>query len=224
MNELPLTERVYRTLRTAIVRCEFEPDQRLRVEELAQRYSVSSSPLREALCRLVEQGLVRSFENRGFRVAPITVEGIADLTRVRLLVEGEALRDALRHGDDRWEAELVACAHGLALVEQRLGDGPVALDDDWSVRHRAFHLATYGGSTSPLLAGLVEVLFDRAERYRRHSALHRQTPRRKHTEHQRLLAAVLARDEAKALELLHQHITGTEKNVVAGLKAMAAAH
>lgn len=217
---VPLTERAYRQLRQDIVRCEFAPGARLRVEELSRRYAISSSPLREALNRLSEQGLVRALENRGFRVAPLTVEGVSDLARTRLLVECEALRDAMAHGDDAWEAGMVAAAHGLALIEQRLGDGPRALDDEWSARHRAFHLSLYGACTSPLLLNLVNVLFDNAERYRRWSAQHRQTPRRKHAEHQRLLNTVLSRDADKAVDLLRQHISATERLVVASLTAM----
>jgi GntR family carbon starvation induced transcriptional regulator len=212
--DTPLAERAYRRLRQAIVRCEFQPGQRLRVEELGRQYAISSSPLREALNRLTEQGLVRAYENRGFHVAPLTVEGITDLTRVRLLVECEALRDAMAHGDDAWEAGVVAQAHGLALVEQRLGDGPLVLDEAWSGRHRDFHLAIYAGCGSLLLREMVNVLFDNAERYRQFSALHRQVLRKKNAEHQRLMAAVLARDEDKALGLLRQHISATERNVV----------
>lgn len=217
---LPPGERAYRVLRQAIVRCEYEPGARLRVEELGQRYALSSSPLREALQRLAEQGLVRALENRGFRVSPLTVEGVSDLCRVRQLVEGEALRDAVVHGDDAWESGCVAASHALAVLEQRLGDGPVALDDEWATRHRAFHLALYAGSRSPLMKGLVEVLFDNAERYRRWTARHRTAPRRKHDEHRRLLAMALSRDADKAVALLQQHITGTERQVVASLGAM----
>src|SRR3954447_9789260 len=101
--ELPVAEQTYRELRAAIVRCEFEPGDRLRVEELTRRLGVSNSPIREALNRLAEQGIVRTVENRGFRVAMITPDGVSDLVRVRLLVECEALRDSIVNGDDAWE-------------------------------------------------------------------------------------------------------------------------
>ncbi len=166
----PLGERAYRELRRAIVHNEFEPGQRLRVDDLSKRFQASSSPVREALNRLVEQGLVRTSENRGFRVAPLTVASVSDIARVRILVECEALKDSIAHGDDAWESGMVAAAHGLALVERRLGDQPMGLDDDWSARHRAFHLSLYAACTSPMLLGLVDVLFDNAERYRRWSA------------------------------------------------------
>jgi len=215
--ELPLAERAYRALRQAIVRGEFEPGARLRVEELGRRFSVSSSPLREALNRLSEQGLVRALENRGFRVAPLTAAGVSDLARVRTLVECEALRDAIAHGSDAWEAQVVAAGHALALAERRLGDQPRSLDDDWSARHRAFHLSLYAACTSPMLLDLADVLFDNAERYRRWAARWRQAPRHKHNEHQQLLKAALSRDVDRAVELLRLHISRTEQLVSAAL-------
>jgi GntR family carbon starvation induced transcriptional regulator len=216
--DLPLSDRAYRELRQAIVRGEFEPGARLRVEELTRRFAVSSSPLREALNRLSGQGLVRSLENRGFRVAPLTAKDVSDIARVRTLVECEALRDSIAHGDDAWEAQAVAAAHALELTERRLGDEAQVLDDDWSARHRAFHLSLYAACTSPLLLELADLLFDNAERYRRWSGRYRQAPRRKNDEHQKLLAAALARDAERAVDLLRRHIGRTEKLVVAALQ------
>lgn len=221
--DLPLAERAYRQLRQAIVRCEFGPGQRLRVDELGKRYDISSSPVREALSRLAEQGWVRALDNRGFRVAPMTIEGIEDLTRVRLLIECETLRDALAHGTDRWEADIVAAAHSLGLIEQRLGAQPVALDNEWSSRHRAFHLAIYAACSSPMLLGLVAQLFDAADRYRRYSASHRTASRSKHDEHQELMAAILSRDAGQAEALLRQHILSTQSMVTRALRLMQAA-
>lgn len=70
----PLTEQAYRALRQAIVQCEYAPDERLRVEEISTRYGFSSSPVREALARLAEQGFVRSIENRGFELLPFRLK------------------------------------------------------------------------------------------------------------------------------------------------------
>lgn len=219
--DAPLAERAYRELRQALVRGEFAPGDRLRLDELARKFGVSSSPIREALNRLSEQGLVRILENRGFRVAPLTAEGVSDLARVRQLVECEALRDSIRHGDDAWEMQVVAAGHALALSERRLGNEARSLDDDWSRRHRNFHQSLYAACTSPLLLELADILFDNAERYRRWAAHHRQAPRRKHDEHQQLLSAVVARDTDKAVALLRTHISRTEQLVVAALHGSA---
>ena len=116
----------------------------------------------------------------------------------------------------------MATAHSLSLVEQRLGDQPVALDNDWSDRHRAFHMATYSACQSPLLIELVELLFDSSERYRRYSASHRKGHRGKHDEHNRILKSVLSRDTATAVSLLNKHIVGTQNMVSQALLQLAA--
>lgn len=74
------------------------------------------------------------------------------------------------HGGDAWEAQVAAAAHALTPVERRLGDEPRALDDDWSARHRRFHLSLYAACTSPLLQDMAEVLYVKAERCRRCAA------------------------------------------------------
>ena len=63
-------------------------------------------------------------------------------------------------------------------------------------------------------------LFERTERYRQFAARNRKVEKRKNSEHQRLLAAVLARGEEKAVGLLRQHISSTERNVTECLQGM----
>ena len=117
----------------------------------------------------------------------------------------------------------MAAGHAPGLSERRLGDEPRARNDDWSARHRQFHLSIYAACSSPLLIDLTDVLFDNAGRYRRWAARHRQSPRRKHDEHQPLLAAVTARHTDKAVALLRTHIARTAQLVAAALQAQAGA-
>jgi GntR family transcriptional regulator, carbon starvation induced regulator len=214
-------EYAYQHVRAAIVRCEYGPGERLRVEELCRRFGVSSSPVREALHRLTVEGMAIALDQRGFRVAPLTIEGIRDLTRMRLLVETEAIADAVRHGDDRWEGNVVAAAHRLSKIERTITDGPAALDDQWALCHRTFHVTIYQGSQSPLLFQYSCSLFDLADRYRHYSASARTTPRSKRTEHRQLLEAVVGREAEAAVALLRRHVESNERNVVAMLETAA---
>lgn len=217
----PLTDHAYYKLRAAIVRCEFEPGVRLKVELLSRKYGFSSSPLREALNRLAHEGLVLALDHRGFRVAPIALGALHELTHMRLLLETDALASAIEHGDDEWESRVVAAFHRLSLVEQRLSpEGPLALNDDWSDRHKNFHLALFSGGKSAVLLRTTEMFFVQAERYRRFSALHRRTPRFKAAEHQALMHAALARKKREALALLRAHIGKTTENIAAALARM----
>jgi DNA-binding GntR family transcriptional regulator len=200
-------------MKHAIVCGELGPGTKLKVDALSKAYGLSSSPIREALNRLAQEGIVTASENKGFRVAPISVEDFRDITRLRRLLEGEALADAITYGDDQWEGDALAAFHRLSVVEKRMGNGPLALDEDWSARHKAFHFALFSGCPSKLLLGIVDSLFDRAERYRRFSARHRQSVRHKNNEHQELLDAALARDKDRAVALLREHIGHTETSI-----------
>ncbi|MDP3519739.1 MAG: FCD domain-containing protein [Hydrogenophaga sp.] len=223
MAEVPLVEQAFTRLRKDVLIGTFAAGTKLKVEELQQAYGFSSSPLREALSRLAQEGLVRADERRGFRVAPLSGDDLADITRMRLMLDVQALEDAIREGDDAWEAAIVAAFHRLEKVESRLSDGPVILDDEWSALHRDFHLALLAACPSERQRAWSASLFDQAERYRRFSGRYRKSLKRKSTEHKRLMEATLKRDAATACALLTEHILGTQHNVEAILRDQAAA-
>jgi len=164
---------------------------------------------------------VRADDRRGFRVAAVSAADMDDITRMRVMLDVPALRDAIAHGDDQWEAAIVAAAHRLERIEVRLPDGPALLGDEWSIVHREFHLCLLAACTSERQLAWSASLFDQAERYRRISARYRQIPRRKHDEHKRLMNATLKRDAATACALLEDHILGTQRNVQAALRKLA---
>ena len=221
--EPPLVEQAFTRLRQDVLAGTFEAGAKLKLDELQSAYGYSSSPLREALSRLAQEGLIRADERRGFRVAPISEDDLADITRMRVMLDVPALREAIAHGDDAWEADILAAYHRLEKVESRLGDGPVILDNDWSQLHRAFHLALVAACPSVRQRVWGASLFDQAERYRRFSARHRKTARRKSNEHKKIMDATLRRDADTACVLLEEHILSTQRNVLAALKAAQAA-
>jgi DNA-binding GntR family transcriptional regulator len=217
----PLVEQAFSRLRQDVLVGAFPAGAKLKVDELQEAYGYSSSPLREALSRLAQEGLVKADERRGFRVALISSEDLADITRMRLMLDVQALADSVRHGGEAWEAAIVAAFYRLEKVEARLSDGPVVLDDEWSALHRDFHSALIAACPSERQRAWSASLFDQAERYRRYSARHRNVVRRKTNEHKKMMDAVLRRDAKTASALLEAHILGTQRNVEAALIAIA---
>jgi DNA-binding GntR family transcriptional regulator len=209
----PLVDQAFQRLRQDVLTGTFAAGTKLKVEELQAAYGYSSSPLREALSRLSQEGLVRADERRGFRVAPLSPDDLRDITRMRLMLDVQALQEAIEHGDDVWEAAIVAAFYRLDKVESRLPDGPVILDAEWSALHRDFHAALLAACPSQRQLAWSASLFDQAERYRRFSARHRKAARRKSNEHKKLMDATLRRDSATACALLADHIGGTLRNV-----------
>ena len=104
---------VLRQIRDDIVSGVFEPNERLKFEDLRDRYRASIGTLREALLHLLSEGFVRSESNRGFTVAPVSAADLMDITELRVQFEIQALEDSIRHGDDQWEAEIVTSLHLL---------------------------------------------------------------------------------------------------------------
>src|SRR5205814_10502142 len=90
-----------------------QPDTKLGIQELAQRYGIGATPIREALSRLSTLGLVRAIGQRGFRVTAISRHDLADIVHTRQLIEAEALRLSMANGGDDWEAAIVAALHRL---------------------------------------------------------------------------------------------------------------
>ena len=217
----PLTEQAVQCLRRDVTLGVFEPGQKLKLDELQTLYGISSSPLREALSKLSQEGLIRSDKRKGFRVADISPADLDDIVRMRLMLDIQALEASMQHGDDEWEAAVVAAHHKLDKLERAFPDGPVVLDEAWVQTHKDFHLSMLAACGSPRLLQWCATLFDQAERYRQFSARHRTTSRRKAHEHKRILDAVIRRDVPTACELLKDHMTSTQRNIlrVLGLSA-----
>jgi GntR family transcriptional regulator, carbon starvation induced regulator len=203
---LSLTERAIQDIRKAILRLDHAPGSALRLEALQAQYGLSSSPLREALSRLVADGLVHQESNRGFRVAELTAEELADLTQMRMLVEPPGLAQSIQHGDEVWEGRVVAAHHRLQRAEEGLAELQPALSEPWSIAHRTFHLELFSGCPSARMRRECTRLFDEAERYRWGTARLRRIPRKKDVEHAMLVEAALGRDAERATKLLRDHI------------------
>jgi DNA-binding GntR family transcriptional regulator len=138
------------------------------------------------------------------------LQRLKELTYLRLLLEGDALRRSVDLGDDEWEGRVVSAFHKLSRMEERMSDSDEddSSAEDWSIRHRQFHMALLSGCGFPRQLELCGMLFDQAERYRRLARQSRQ-PRKKNAEHKALEEAALSRNSAKSVELLTAHIQKT---------------
>jgi DNA-binding GntR family transcriptional regulator len=211
-----LVEGAYQRLRRDIIEGVHPPGDKLRVEHLKDQYDVGAGTLREALLLLVTDALVVAQGQRGFRVAPISIEDFEDITRTRVLLETEALRQSITLGGEDWEAGVVAAFHRLSRAEQKLGsegDYVQAAAEEWETRNRAFHDALISASPSRWIRHFQNILYQQSERYRRISLFRKPIPRDVHAEHQALFDAAMARDVDCATTILTEHIMRTLESV-----------
>lgn len=200
------TEELYDVLRSELLNGVLCPGQKLRMVELAARFGVSQSVVREALTRLAEQGLLVSTPQRGFRVRELSIEDITDLTETRVEVESVALRLAIDRGDVHWETGVLTAHHILDQTPITKGDGET-VSETWSACHRDFHRALLAGCGNARLQTIAQALRDSAELYRRWWwVLADEHHRDIVGEHRQLKELALARDADAATKLLAEHI------------------
>jgi GntR family carbon starvation induced transcriptional regulator len=201
-----LIETAYRQLRRDIIEGRYAAGEKLRVEHLKANYQVSAGTLREALALLVSDSLVVSQSQRGFRVAPMSLADITDLTRTRTLLECAAVRDAIQYGDDDWEARVVSAYHRLSRAEERLAGDAAGVFHEWEQRNREFHEALVSACPSPWILRFRSLLYQQSLRYRRLSAVRGPVPASVHDEHRQIFEAVMARDVERTDAVLGKHI------------------
>lgn len=201
-----LAEQAYLRLRQHIIEGVYPPGTKLRVEHVKDDYGVGAGTLREALNRLVSEALVIAEGQRGFRVTPMSLADLADITQLRIHIEVEALRQSVRKGDKAWEQRVRRSFERLSAYEQ-----PVSLDrrPDWEVCNRQFHEDLISAGASPWTRVVLRILSQHGERYRRLCIGLPQSHRDVHREHTEIFEAAMHRADARAALALEDHISTT---------------
>lgn len=146
------SELIAEQLRQAIMAGDFAPGEQLGELELAGRFEVSRGPLREAMQRLVAEGLVRGERNRGLFVNTLTPDDIRDVYNVRSAIESAAIRLICSTDPDRTAVRLRR-AHGRMAAAAERGNSKALSEADL-----AFHEALVAESGSPRLVRLAGTL------------------------------------------------------------------
>lgn len=202
-------------LREAIVSGQLEAGAKINLLRAREIFSVSLSPLREALARLIPDGLVTFEDNRGYRVAPISVSDLREITRLREEFETLALRQAIANAPQEWESDVMRALHRLNTAERNPAD-PATLER-WEALHRDFHLTLLAGCGMPLLLGFCRTLLNLNDRYRRSFLVRTSGDRNVGMEHSEIAQGAAARDADFACARLREHIHRTGSNLASHL-------
>jgi DNA-binding GntR family transcriptional regulator len=198
-------------LREAILLGDLKPGSKINLERARESFEVSLSPLREALARLIADGLVEFEDNRGYRVAPVSLSNLSEITHLRTEFECLALRNAMSVGDINWEGDVMRSLHRL---NRTLRDSarPETLEQ-WEAAHSRFHLTLIAGCNMPQLLNFCRVLLNLNDRYRRIFLQTRPGDRNVAAEHSEIAEGAVARDVEFACGRLREHIQRTGTNL-----------
>lgn len=211
-----LATSIYQRIRDDILSGALEPNAKLLMRELQEHYHAGLSPIREALARLHAEDIVCSSDHRGYWVSPVSVDEIRDLTRVRLLLEVDALRESIAKGDDAWESHVVASYHQFALLTERGAHKSAKTMPSWEIVHEDFHKAIIAAASSKLVLRLRAALTQTVRRYRRFAV--GEVARDHLAEHRAIRNAVVGRDADLAVKLLTRHYDKTTNFIVANFE------
>lgn len=212
-----LTDAVVAAVRDGVQARELVPGETYSVYQLADLLGVSRSPVREALLKLAEAGLVEIARNRGFRVVLPRAHDVEEIFEIRLALEPAAVRRVAERAE---LAERDAIAVHLATMRRAADrDDPTAF---WPA-DRALHDAILHTAGNARAAGIVADLRATTALLGPPTTASGRTLAEIHDEHAPIVAAILAGDAADAEQAMRAHLEETGRLVAAGISGGAAA-
>ena len=200
-----LRDTVYEQLRADLISCALAPGTEIREAELAARFDMSKSPVRDALMRLEREGLVITLPRQGYRVAPVSLTDVLDMFQLRAALERACVERIVTYTSQEQLDELNAFRHFDAS----------AWDGGFIAYNRAFHrrLAQLGANTRmrDQLIDLID-LMERAV-FMSLNNVKKGDPQPLVGEHGDIIDALQARTLKRAQRLVEQHIVAAGKRV-----------
>ena len=210
-NTVGLKDRVYNALRAAIMSMDIyssEEPPRLDERSLADDLGVSRTPIREALSRLAQEGLVEMIPRKGTFVARKSKEEILEMISVWAALESMAARLATRVASD---AEIGELRELFVTFEGE--QGPQAHIDEYSDTNIRFHQKIISLSKSELLKQMTDSLFVHMRAIRAQTITERDRADRSIIDHLHIIEAIEARDTELAERLVREHSFGLADHI-----------
>ena len=200
-----LRERVYEQLRHDILSCNLMPGTEIREAELAARFEVSKSPVRDALISLEREGLVITIPRQGYRVAPVSISDMLDMFHLRAALERANIERMIRHASDE---QLQGLDQFKSFHQNEWPEGFIGYNKKF---HR--YLAEIGGN--PRMRDQLIDLIDLMERAVQISVsnVDHGKPEALVAEHREIIDAIQSRSIKTAQRLAEQHVLAAGKRV-----------
>jgi len=204
---------LFNKIKTDILNGKLLPNEKLVIANLKKMYNVGVGPLREVLSMLVSLDLVYMEHQKGYRVAPLSLDDMEDIYASRIIIEIQTLKLSLENGDDYWEGNLMGAFHLLNKVEGEIESKKFNLEE-WKIRHNNFHNVLVSACPLKTLLNIRLALWENFTRYRNlwiKTELNQNNTFLKTTskEHQKILEIALNRDIASITSIIETHFNHT---------------
>jgi DNA-binding GntR family transcriptional regulator len=200
---------IYERIRGEILSCVLKPGSQLQERDLAQRYEVSKSPIRDALLRLQEQNLIDVLPRKGYRVRPVSVSDAREMYEMRSILERSCVAKLIESATDEALTALDAYRGVPSGIE--LGT--------WIEYNRRFHLALADGCGNSRLARIARDTIEQFDRltYMSVTADEAGSLATFVDEHGAIIDAIQRRDKRQAVALIKEHVDSSRKRLLDSL-------
>lgn len=195
------SEQAYRIIKDRILNNVYPPEFRALESEMAQELGVSRTPMREALVRLEQDGLIEVIPRHGFRVTPIALGDMVEIYDVLTALESMAVELIARRKLS--EPELAPLRKTVEDMENSLAKGDV---QGWARADQQFHAVLMTMCGNSRLGALLQAVRDQSQRVRMATLPLRDTPDRSTSDHRELYDAIAQGAAAKAHRLHKAHL------------------
>ena len=207
-----LGDAAYGTLKARIIEGQLAAGAAVSEGELALSLGLGKAPVRAALARLAQDGLIAAVARRGWRVAPVTLADVLDVFRLRRTLEPLAARLAADRGIDAVQLKRLDAACRADYLP-----GDPSSERAFLKANRAFHLAVAEASGSPRLVRVLSNLLDESERALVLGLAVRNRSHEIQHEHQALIEALAAGDAERAAAIAAEQMDDARDMVLAAL-------
>jgi DNA-binding GntR family transcriptional regulator len=203
-----LSDQAYENIKRDIITCIFEPGSQIAQPKLAERYEIGMTPIREALKRLSQEGLVESVPRYGYIVSQITFSSIVEIYEVRMILESSTVRLAAERASQE-QLEAIVKLQDFKIIPKDRENYLLFLG-----RNASLHLQIAETTGNKQLFRMIKRFHDSTTRFFHYGLKLYESSEDMRQEHVQIAGALFERDADLAERLMRDHISHAQSRVV----------
>ena len=210
-----LRDQTYDIIKNMIILREIEPGKKINEEHIAKEIQVSRTPIREALCRLENEGIVKIIPRRGAFVSDLTETNVREILLIREVLEGLVVRLAVENMDEETLEKLRKALENVSTLPEK--------DRDLINYTRSevdFHAILLSASNNKMLKNMMEIVNAHLQIIRLRTVVIPERAQKTVKEHQQILDAIENRDATSAEKLMREHIRSVREVALKNIEAI----
>ena len=210
-----LRDQTYDIIKNMIILRDIEPGKKINEEQIAKEIRVSRTPIREALCRLENEGIVKIIPRRGAFVADLTETNVREILLIREVLEGLVARLASENMDEKTLDKLRKALEKVSTIPEK--DRELI---NYTRSEVEFHSLLLGASNNRMLKNMMEIVNAHLQIIRLRTVVLPERAQKTVNEHHQILKAIEKRDADAAEELMRKHVRSVRDVALKNIEAI----